>query len=770
MNLFKIALCNIKKRKAGMITLFLMIVIASLMLMLGLNVVFGLKDYFLKKTAELNSPQFVSYCDNIIWQDKMYDYTKEYQGVTIVEKEQAFQDLDTIVDPDGINSRIVFIAQYINSDRKISPLKIIDRLAKLPDDAVVAPLYVKLNGFKSGDVLKVNIRGKTYSFTIYGFFEDTEFGSSQMSYKRFYFSDSVMDIFLNDGLKSTTYLAARFNDVDIAKKFQFNFQNTFHSSAYDIWILPLGTSEAFSVSFISTISAFILLVAAIIVLISLIIVRFNIINSIEDDTVNFGALKSTGYTNRQILTSIILQYMLIAAFACVLGALLTTVFLPVVGNIVTSSSGLLWLKDFNFLPILVTTVFMLLAAGLISFFTGLKIKKITPVNALRSGIESHNYKKNKAAMSKNKMPLQLNIGIKNLLNNTKNNITIFLVTVLFVLASLIGLIFQYNFSADRSALYNMFGDINLKVQFNTDDYETYVNEILADDRVSGTVFLNYFNINYEDTNIQVQVCENYDLKDINLCYEGRYPKFANEISISGTFAKKINKKKGDIITLNLFGSQQDFIISGLTQSFYNGGLNFELSYDGLKRFDENYKLKMIAIKLKDKNNIEEFKNDYTDKLKNAASIVDDDKMIESVINSLSITIQMVFAFIIISAATVISLVLFLLISTLIRKNKKNIGIMKALGYSNAQLIRQIIYTFIPIIIFAAAAGLVFSLLIGNSLVSLALRASGIMKSHFKIPVILAVLTTILIIIFSAVISVLVALKTKRISAIKLIVE
>ena len=52
--------------------------------------------------------------------------------------------------------------------------------------------------------------------------------------------------------------------------------------------------------------------AAVIVLVSLIVIKFRVTNSIDDGIINIGVLKAVGYTSRQILASITLQFMLIA--------------------------------------------------------------------------------------------------------------------------------------------------------------------------------------------------------------------------------------------------------------------------------------------------------------------------------------------------------------------------------------------------------------------------------------------------------------------------
>ena len=770
MNLFKIAFSNIKKRKAGMITLFSITIVAGLMLSVGLNLILGLNGFFEKKVNELNSSHINVYSIDSSWQNDMYIFAENYNGVTQLEVESVYQNLAVGIKNTDLS--IKFGAHKINMDRNISPLKIIDELSVMPKNCVVVPLSIKNYGFKSGDDITITTNQAEHTYTIYGFFEDAEFGATQITFRRFYFSDDAFETFATDSaFRSGKYLSIRFSDPKISSKFMEAFSNNFIITI-DMFIFSIESSKMYATNFISLISTFVLIFAVVVFLIALIIARFNIVNSVEDDIVSFGALKSVGYTGRQIVTSIILQYLLVAGIASIIGSLIGVFISPIIGNILAVNSSLLWVKGFNFFAFLIAFVFILAATVLIAYIAGRKTNKITPVNALRAGLLSHSYEKNKLPILKTNISLHLNLGLKNFLSNMKNNVTVFLIITLFIFASLAGLLLQYNFSKDKTALNNMIGiELYPSIIFFQDGNEGYVNEVLLDEMVNRVSYIDGTYIMYEGTNIYLEAIDDYDYKEYQgNCYKGEYPKSLDEICIGGSFAKTIGKDVGDTIKIMSNGRQAEFTICGLNQYLKEGGFVFNVTLDGFKRFYDDYEAKMIKVYLNDMSNAQNFISKFSVKFAGIAEVSDDKKYVEAVSGSLENTINLVFIIIFISTMFIIAFVLFLMISTLIRKNKKNLGILKSLGFSNWQLMRQVLYTFMPVIIFSGIIGVLLCFVAVNPVISLALRTMGMMYSSFKIPVLPSLLVTGGIILFSLAMSLAISLRTKKISAIKLIVE
>ena len=159
--------------------------------------------------------------------------------------------------------------------------------------------------------------------------------------------------------------------------------------------------------------------ATIIVLVSLIVIRFRVSNSIEDGMANIGVLKAIGYTSRQILSSIILQFILIAFSASVVGIALSYVLMPFLGSIISTLSGLVWIQSFDLNINLVSIFLVVFCVVIVTLLSAFRVRKILPVAALRGGIQTHSFRKNHFPLEKAKGGLHFLLAIKSMLANIK---------------------------------------------------------------------------------------------------------------------------------------------------------------------------------------------------------------------------------------------------------------------------------------------------------------------------------------------------------------
>lgn len=157
--------------------------------------------------------------------------------------------------------------------------------------------------------------------------------------------------------------------------------------------------------------------AFIIVAVCLIVVRFRIGNSIEDDMTKIGSLKALGYTSRQIVLSIVMQFVLIALAASIFGILLSYMATPVLSDLFAQQSGVKWIQGFD--PSISIITLGLIIVVVIACITARKINRLNPIVALRGGIVTHNFKKNHLPLEKTRGNVPFLLVIKNLLQNKR---------------------------------------------------------------------------------------------------------------------------------------------------------------------------------------------------------------------------------------------------------------------------------------------------------------------------------------------------------------
>ncbi len=128
-----------------------------------------------------------------------------------------------------------------------------------------------------------------------------------------------------------------------------------------------------------------------------------------------------------------------------------------VGNVVTSTSGLLWNGASMFLSMLLSVLFIVAVTVLVAVLAARKARAITPVNALRQGLGTHTFKKNVAPLETSRFPLNVGISVKNFALNLKTNIVVFVLMILFSALGVVAGTLYHNFVTDISAFKTMVG-------------------------------------------------------------------------------------------------------------------------------------------------------------------------------------------------------------------------------------------------------------------------------------------------------------------------
>lgn len=105
---------------------------------------------------------------------------------------------------------------------------------------------------------------------------------------------------------------------------------------------------------------------------------------------------------------------------------------------------------------------------------------------------------------------------------------------------------------------------------------------------------------------------------------------------------------------------------------------------------------------------------------------------------------------------IVSVTLYLIIKATVIRRKKELGIQKAIGYTNKQLMFQMALSFLPVLLIGMLAGSIFGYFEVNPLLSIVFSSIGIMQIHLPVPILLLVGIGVVVIILGFIISLLVA--------------
>lgn len=780
--LFMLAFANIRKTKGHTISLFFMFFIAALLLNAGLLVSINFGNYFEQITKELNTSNIYYVMPRVSFTEEVRDLLEEDSNVSV------FQEEDTIWANAkvkyGNETRIsTFLLCNADQERELSRWKFVGKHLEPDEMSIYIPYVYQLEaGYELNDPFEIRLEDITLTFTIKGFTDDIFFSSLDtgllgvyLPHDTFEYVNKVLDDKYN-AVTVYTNLREVNKDLESEIKNLTGLESISNSTDYDNSLLSfdLGLIKLSRTMMASMVSAIFVVFSALLVIVCLVVVRFRIGNSIEDDMTKIGSLKAMGYTGRQIIFSIVLQFLMIAFVGSILGIASSYLITPVLSDAFAGQSGLKWVQGFDSGISSFALFFMLSIVILVAYLSAGRIRRLHPIEALRGGIATHSFRKNHMPLSKAFGSLPLVMALKSLLQNKKQGL---MVTVILIGASFAGafaVIMFYNTTFDTRAFKETPGiEIsNAFVVFRPEvDSSGLVEKINNMEHIRKAQFIDETVVTLDDNEIRVYVMEDYTKKETNTVYQGRYPLHNNEIVISGLLANMLDKTVGDIVTVKVGDNQNEFLITGLSQGSNMGGYNASIKYDAMMKLNEEFKQVCLQIYL-DKGTdagalSEELKDLYKDQV---LTVIDMDKSFEDGIGMYTSIVSKVGIAILVITIAVVILVLYFVINSSVTRRKRELGIQKAIGFTTLQLMNQISISVLPPIILGVLIGSYLGSTQGNAIMSISQRSMGIMKADYTVTPEWIALFGIGIVVLSYVISMLLTFKIRKISAYSLIKE
>ena len=776
-----LALANIRKSKSATASLFIFILVAALLLNTGLMVITQINVFFDSKAEQLKDPHVVIMMDDASYHHNYGEFIRSYPGVTETETEEAI--IMNSAKFNFNNSELTSSAAIFNADddRSIGALKLIEKLDTSRADDIFIPYVFKTNGgYELGEDFTITYQNKDYDYRIAGFFETTMLGTTNIGIMKFMLPQSPYQTLaakldtLTDGVVISALMEDKTQSAKLLNDFTKEFpQSTVGETTSYIWGLDIDMVKSVSTLTINIIAVILVAFAAIMVLVSLIVIKYRVSNSIEDGMTNIGVLKALGYTSREILSSIILQFVLIACSASVAGVALSYSLMPFIGSIISSLSGLIWQQKFDIGINLAAIFIVAFCVVIVTLLSAFRIRKIQPIMALRGGISTHSFRKNYFPLDKTRGGLHFLLAVKSALANAKQNIMILLIISALTFASVFSVVLYYNIASDKTAFVNLFGTepANVMVTVKPDaDSKELLSTIQQMDRVREVNIFDLITTKVDGQTVYTNVTDDYSQLENNIVYEGRQPKYDNEISISWVVSNQIGKGIGDTVEVEYGAGKAHFLVTGLSQSVGNLGQIAALTMDGIQQLHPDYKGTTLYVYLdgsSNKNFIENIQEQYGDYIVESLDI---DENIESQTSMYTAAVFAVMVMVLTITILVVVMILYLVIKTMIIKRKKEFGVMKAVGYSTVQLMNQISISFLPVIITGVTIGGMLGYFFTNPMLSLLLSSAGVKRLEFivHLPIIFMLCAGILIVAYS--VSMFVSLKIKNISAYSLLTE
>lgn len=433
--LFRILKKDLKRKKTMNIILFLFIILSAMFVASGINnvvtVVNG-TDYYLDK-AGVGDFIIITMGDNAVGAlDEMLETEPAVSAYRIENVVFGAQDNVTTEDGTEVEAKNTTIFQSIDDsaiiffDEENQEIEAIEK-----GHVYVSGSFMEVNGFEAGDIICLDHNGVEISLILDGKAKDALLGSDFMGNTRFVLNDEDMQTLLANEEICAHYQGEicyiDTNDTSAMSAAMSSVTNV----AFD------GSRSTIKMCYVmDMVVAFIMLLLSIcLIVVSFVVLKFSITFTITEEFREIGVMKAIGITNQKIRSLYIVKYLMMAVVGVVIGFFISIPF----GNLLLQSvsENMVLGNENAILMNLSGAVLVVCVILLFAYFCTGKVKKSTPIDAIRSGQTGERYKKKTIfRIHKSHTGTALYMAINDILSSPRRFMTIivsFSICTLFVL-------------------------------------------------------------------------------------------------------------------------------------------------------------------------------------------------------------------------------------------------------------------------------------------------------------------------------------------------
>ena len=243
-------------------------------------------------------------------------------------------------------------------------------------------MLYKSDDYSIGKTIELTIGSHPVTYTICGFFNSVMMGShncaltqiiltadkyAELEELNYAFQTTLCSVRLNEKSTNLTY------EAKIKAIVSESFPNTqMASNCYDIVTQSRYISQGICSAIMSVMAFFVLLIA-------LVVIVSNIINYIQVNIKNLGALKAVGYTSGQLVLSLLLQFLGLTVLTAIVGAALSYALFPAINAMMIAQTGIPYAIHFLPLPVIISLIILGGTVALSVWLSARRIKKIEPI-------------------------------------------------------------------------------------------------------------------------------------------------------------------------------------------------------------------------------------------------------------------------------------------------------------------------------------------------------------------------------------------------------
>lgn len=562
---------------------------------------------------------------------------------------------------------------------------------------LTVPIYNdKESNIHEGSKILVKSDGIEKEFTVKGYVKDVMFGSEMVGISRIFLSENDFKLFDTKNACACSSVLVYTKDADYLDNFNALGLNSFISADHAMMKMMYFMD--------SLLAAIMLVVSVCLILVSMVILRFIINFTITEEFREIGVMKAIGIKNNAIRGLYIVKYLALSAIGTAAGLILSFPFGKMMIDGV--SQKIVISGEDNYAINIAAAVLAGAFVVLFSYFCTRKIRKFSPIDAIRSGETGERYsKKGVIHLSRSKLTTTAFLAANDILSGIKNYVSMILI---FILGTLLVIIPINTINTLRSdnlvTLFNMTKSdhiISLEVLFNPNENNmekinrqfSKVREMFSEKGIEVDVF--------QEVMFKANISKGEKLTnsvsfqgiggvttDMYSYIKGTAPQNNHEVALSYITADRIDAEIGDDVKITIGGTEKTYTVTAINQSMNNMGEAIRFYQD--ETLDYNYAAGSFGIQVNYKDNPDDGtlakRKAMLENLFPNAKIFNSGEYISYMIGDVAGSIQSTETLIIVVVLCINMLVAVLMVKSFITKEKSEIALLKAIGFKNNLLI------------------------------------------------------------------------------------
>lgn len=551
------------------------------------------------------------------------------------------------------------------------------------------------NDFHEGSQITIETEGIKKVFVLKTYTKDALFGSSMIGMTRFLISENDYQLFRHENVSICKTISVYTDDSQFTDKFnnlELNLiMNVEHSAIKLMYLMDM------------MIAAVMLVVSVCLILISMVILRFTISFTMSEEFREIGVMKAIGIADSHIRGLYIAKYFAAAAVGAAIGFVLSFPF----GDLLLEevSKNIILSNDNKFFVNLICAAGTAVIVVGFCYFCTRKIKKFSPIDAIRNGETGERYtKKGFIHLSRSGLPCVAFMALNDILSGLRRYVSMILIFTIGILLVIIPvntintlrsdqLIYWFSMTQSDHIISQelLFTPGGNNEELIADKHEE-IRNLLLQNHVQADIFQEIMfrmSISHNGRKASSLAFQGFgDVSaDMYSYIRGSAPQNKDEVAISYIIAEKIGADIGDEVEINTGNEVNTYIVTAINQSMNNLGEGIRFYQE--EELDYAYAIGSFGIQIKytdspDKAAIDERRRILENKY-DSDTIYSSGEYISYMIGDSAGQLEGVKSLILCVVLCINVLVSVLMVKSFLTKEKREIAILKAIGFRNTSL-------------------------------------------------------------------------------------